>query len=66
MIRQRCPGQDMRKINQVTVECPSCAYEVELFSDEYGRPCPRCGMRVRRDKKPSCADWCSFAKDCLI
>ncbi|TLM80289.1 MAG: phosphohydrolase [Actinobacteria bacterium] len=66
MTRQmRCPGNDMRNITADDVVCPSCHARVELFSDERGRRCPKCGERVDRDAVPSCAAWCAAAAECL-
>lgn len=61
----QCPGQDMRKLTVDAYSCPNCGSEIEIFSDEYRRRCPKCQHVVEKDSVPSCANWCAAAKDCL-
>jgi hypothetical protein len=60
----KCPGRDRRRLKAETVRC-ACGYEVEIFSDEVKRACPRCGVTVRKKETPSCAQWCASAEQCL-
>ena len=48
----------------VTIPCPECGREVELFSDEPKRTC-HCGHVVMRETVPRCADWCPAAAQCF-
>lgn len=61
----KCPGQDSRFLKCEEIECPGCAYMVEVFSDEVKAVCPKCKIKFLRKRLPSCADWCKFAVDCL-
>lgn len=61
----KCPGTDGRNLKIDTIACPSCGYQVEIFSDELRNVCPRCKTTVLRDKLPSCIEWCVSARQCL-
>lgn len=61
----KCPGQDKRGLKAQTLICPGCGYRAEIFSDEAKINCPKCKYLVCRERLPSCADWCSFARDCI-
>jgi len=61
----KCPGQDSRNITSQQIKCPKCGYEVEIFSDEAKAVCPHCKNWVFTAKRPSCADWCKAAGECL-
>lgn len=61
----KCPGQDKRNIKSEALICPSCGYEVEIFSDEIGLKCPKCRNLVCRKRLPSCVDWCKSARECI-
>ena len=60
-----CPGQDKRNIKAESIKCSKCEYELEIFSDEIKRVCPRCKNLVCREHLPSCIDWCKAAKSCV-
>jgi predicted Zn-ribbon and HTH transcriptional regulator len=45
----KCPGQDTRKLKVEIVKCKNCGYEVEIFSDEIRRRCPKCKKYVFRE-----------------
>jgi len=62
---QKCPGQDARNRTTAVIRCPSCGYDVEIFSDEIKRACPQCKKLVFCKDMPSCVDWCSHAKECI-
>lgn len=62
----RCPGQDARSLTTEDLPCPKCSYDVEFFSDETTRKCPRCGYRVLRASNGNCADWCPAAATCAM
>lgn len=61
----KCPGQDDRNISAQIINCPRCAYEVEIFSDEIKVKCPGCGSLVCNKRPPSCVDWCQSARLCI-
>jgi NADH pyrophosphatase NudC (nudix superfamily) len=61
----RCPGQDNRRLRVELHKCPSCGYEVEIFSDEIKVKCSHCGEHVFREETPSCIEWCASARQCL-
>ncbi|OGO39754.1 MAG: phosphohydrolase [Chloroflexi bacterium RBG_16_57_8] len=61
----KCPGQDMRNLRVSLHRCPTCGAEVEIFSDELGVKCRKCGTKVYKEQTPSCIDWCSQAPQCL-
>lgn len=61
-----CPGS--RKVKEPIPEyipCPECGEEVEVWTHELMQPCPRCKTPVFRQTRPSCLDWCPFAKECV-
>ncbi len=62
---KRCPGH-MKSISFETyeVKCPECGRVLEFFSDEPKLRC-RCGAVVYRETRPTCAEWCPFAAECL-
>lgn len=51
-------------LDSVMVYCPDCGRMVELFTDEAKHRC-RCGKLLLREARPSCADWCAAAAECL-
>jgi len=61
----RCPGQDLRNLRVSVHKCPNCGAEVEIFSDELGIKCQKCGTKVLREQTPTCIDWCAHARECL-
>lgn len=61
-----CPGQDARALTVHDLPCPKCSYDVEFFSDEAARKCPKCGFRVLRERNGNCADWCPSAATCAM
>lgn len=61
----KCPGQDMRNLTVSLHICSNCGTEVEIFSDEVRVKCHKCGHMVYKEKTPSCADWCQYARLCL-
>ena len=61
-----CPGSGKFKGPQADViECPFCAREVEVWSDEAGASCPGCKRMVSRNLAQCCLDWCKYAKECV-
>ncbi len=69
MAVSHCPGQNRRYWKPediLSLACPACGLEIELFKDEGRRRCPGCGIWVTNPRvAESCASWCSFAEDCL-
>jgi Fe-S-cluster-containing dehydrogenase component len=61
----KCPGQDSRNIRPEKICCPHCGYFLEIFSDEIKAKCPQCKKVVRKDRLPSCVDWCKAAQECV-
>lgn len=61
----RCPGNISLNLKAEILRCPKCGYEVEMFSDELRRVCPKCTTEVYRKKLPSCIDWCPAARECI-
>jgi ribosomal protein S27AE len=45
-------------------KCPDCGTEVELFSTDQQRICPKCGFIVYNDIL-SCIRWCKSARECV-
>jgi len=61
-----CPGS--RLLRQPAPElfpCPNCGAEVEIWSDEFKRACPKCKKMVLRPGGMSCLEWCKQAKECV-
>ena len=61
-----CPGS--RLLRQPAPElypCPNCGAEVEIWSDEFKRACPKCRKMVLRPGGMSCLEWCKQAKECV-
>jgi len=61
----KCPGQDTRNRSIENVICLACGYIAEIFSDEIKVKCPECGNLIRRERLPSCADYCKAARECI-
>lgn len=61
----KCPGQWGQVIRVGLYICPSCTYQVEIFSDELKARCPNCGEIIYKEKVSSCVDWCASAKKCI-
>jgi hypothetical protein len=61
-----CPGSSkFKQPAPENVKCPSCGGEVEIWTDEIERACPRCKNKVTREGGQSCLDWCKYAKECI-
>src|SRR3990170_6576968 len=61
-----CPGS--RSVRDPVPEyflCPQCGEEVEVWTHELMQPCPRCKTPVFRERRPTCIDWCQYAKECV-
>ncbi|MFA5276273.1 MAG: phosphohydrolase [Candidatus Omnitrophota bacterium] len=65
MLIDKCPGQDKRNIKIEILNCHSCGYLVEIFSDEIKVKCPSCGIWSARERLPNCLNWCASARQCL-
>lgn len=64
-ILKNCPGsQKFRQPQPDAIKCPSCAEEVEIWSDEIKVKCPRCKTTLSREAEMTCLDWCHYAKEC--
>jgi HD superfamily phosphodiesterase len=61
-----CPGSKLlRQPAPELFPCPNCGTEVEIWSDEFKRPCPKCRKMVLRPGGMSCLEWCKMAKECV-
>jgi len=61
-----CPGsQKFKQPQPENIKCPFCGGEVEIWSDEFQAPCPKCGKTVSKDGTQCCLDWCKEARECV-
>lgn len=61
-----CPGSKiLRQPAPEFFDCPTCKYEVEIWTDELKAACPKCQTPVYRDTAMSCLDWCKRGKECV-
>lgn len=61
-----CPGaQSFKQPKPEIIKCPSCAVEVEIWTDEVQATCKKCKNKVIRPEGQSCLDWCKYAKECV-
>lgn len=61
----KCPGAaDIRGPSIVLKTCPECKEEIEFFSLDLMRNCPRCGFTVYKELS-SCIKWCKYARECV-
>jgi len=67
MVLGRCPGSmAFRQPKPEIVPCPNCGADVEIWTDEAVGRCLQCSRQVvRRKAEPSCAQWCTHARECL-
>ena len=62
----RCPGaRFIRQPEPELFRCRSCGWEVEIWTDELKRACPKCGNEVTRLTEMSCIEWCKMAGECV-
>lgn len=62
----KCPGsQKFNRPYPEHIKCPSCAAEVEIWSDDVKAVCPKCKKEILREQGQSCLDWCKYAKECI-
>jgi predicted Zn-ribbon and HTH transcriptional regulator len=62
----KCPGSDLRYISIETTKCSKCGYDVEMFSDEHRRICPKCKKEVNKEMKNACFLYCKFYDKCKV
>lgn len=61
-----CPGAKLvRQPQPELFDCPNCGAEVEIWTDEIRRKCPRCKTVVMRYQDQSCLEWCKLAETCV-
>ncbi|MFW6150866.1 MAG: hypothetical protein ACOC6A_04965 [Chloroflexota bacterium] len=61
----KCPGAaDIRTPTLELKTCPECGAEIEMFSTDMQRDCPKCGRTVYNDLE-SCIQWCPYARECV-
>ncbi len=58
-----CSGKDIRRV--ALYKCTNCGTEVEVFSDEPGYKCGKCGQYVSTEQAAPCIEWCASARQCL-
>jgi predicted RNA-binding Zn-ribbon protein involved in translation (DUF1610 family) len=62
----KCPGAKLARQPEPEIfKCPSCGYEVEIWTDEFSRSCRKCGTLVTKNVGLSCIEWCSRAEECV-
>jgi HD superfamily phosphodiesterase/predicted RNA-binding Zn-ribbon protein involved in translation (DUF1610 family) len=62
----QCPGALIfREPRPEIIKCPSCAEEVEIWTDEVKIACPNCKETIMREGGASCLDWCKYAEECV-
>jgi hypothetical protein len=65
-MNMKCPGAKiMRQPEPENFRCPSCGYEVEIWTDEISALCRNCSTVVKRFQDMSCIEWCKIAKECI-
>jgi len=47
------------------VDYPECGEEMETWLDEPVARSPHCQAQARRDRGPSCIDWCHYVEECI-
>ena len=63
---QGCPGAiRFREAVPEYIDCPNCGEEMEIWSDELVASCHHCQALVRKDRGPSCIEWCHYAEECI-
>ena len=65
-MNMKCPGAKlMRQPAPEIFRCPSCGYEVEIWTDEISVSCRNCSTVVTRFQDMNCIEWCKIARDCI-
>jgi hypothetical protein len=66
MLKESCPGsKEIRSPYPEDLACVFCGGMTEIWSDEPDTVCKSCGKTINREMKPSCIQWCKFAKECV-
>jgi hypothetical protein len=66
MFKEGCPGsREIRNPYPEELSCVFCDTPNEIWSDEPDTVCKSCGKTIDREMKPSCIQWCQFAKECV-
>ena len=61
----QCPGASNMRMPRLEIrDCPRCGEEIEIFSNEAGAKCLKCGFVIYNDTV-SCVQWCEYAKECV-
>jgi hypothetical protein len=62
---EKCPGAVNIRMPRLEVRnCPKCAEEIEIFSNQASAKCSKCGFVIYNDLL-SCVQWCEYAKECV-
>ena len=65
-MRMECPGARLiREPKPEIFICPNCGEEVEIWTDETKRVCPKCKTTVYKGQTQNCLEWCKLAKECV-
>jgi len=69
MFTAKCPGQDMRYWTAEDIheeKCPNCSELIEFWKTDIRVRCRKCKTRVVNPRfNLGCAQWCSYAEQCL-
>lgn len=69
MFTAKCPGQDMRFWTAEDIheeKCPNCNELIEFWKTDIRVRCRKCKTRVVNPRfNLGCAQWCSYAEQCL-
>lgn len=69
MFATKCPGQDSRYWKPEDIyeeDCPNCGNAIEFWKTDIRLRCEKCkSMVVNPRFNMGCAEWCSYAEQCL-
>src|SRR3989338_8944999 len=67
MVLDFCPGSSkFKRPEPENIKCPTCAKDVEIWTDEIQVTCPHCKNTILRQQEGvSCLEWCKYAKECV-
>jgi hypothetical protein len=61
----QCPGAVNIRMPRLEIrQCPKCADEIEIVSNESSAKCSKCGFVIYNDLL-SCVEWCEYARECV-
>jgi DNA-directed RNA polymerase subunit RPC12/RpoP len=66
VLKESCPGsKEIRSPYPEELKCVFCGHLNEIWSDEPDIACKSCRNTINREMKPSCIEWCQFARECV-